>query len=141
MRGVRGGIAAGFPAEAPGYRPPVKVREEPRAEPASDPRTLRAEALVEILRRECGYDTVAQVVAVYGVRLDDVLAEERGPSKVSAARNACYAALRAEGHTWILIGRMMGRDHSSCMAGQRQHIATAEIRPLIVPSGETAVCR
>jgi chromosomal replication initiator protein len=73
------------------------------------------------------WQSVATDVAVcHGL----TLAELRGPScvrKLSRARQAAYAALKAEGYSTTQIGRWLGgRDHSTVVSGIKAHLARVE---------------
>ena len=67
---------------------------------------------------------VTRVADENGVRVADLL----GPSharRVSWPRQAAYVQLRDRGLSYPQIGRIMGRDHTSVLSGERAHRARA----------------
>jgi len=74
------------------------------------------------IRRDLGLLTAKHVIADVsrrtGVLPQDLLAQGRGLRHVSQARQECYRILHRDlGHSLPVIGRIMGRDHTSVLHG------------------------
>lgn len=67
-------------------------------------------------------DVLEAVSARYGVSVGGILGRRRSAS-IARARNAAYAALREVGLSWVEVGSVFGRDHTTAMDGAMRHVA------------------
>ena len=66
---------------------------------------------------------VQAACAKYGVAVSTLLGNARG-QLVDRARREVYAALYGSGLGYSEIGRLLGRDHTSVLAGVRKELAS-----------------
>lgn len=67
-------------------------------------------------------EVIADVAARHGVTSDQILSETR-VTKVMAARHEIFSILHGMGASFMSIGRLMDRHHSTVMHGIAQHRA------------------
>lgn len=78
----------------------------------------RLAAIVEALRVRGLLRLVDETVRPFFVTREDALGRSRTLS-VARARKAVYVALREKGLSYTEIGRLVGRDHTTVVAGVR----------------------
>lgn len=79
--------------------------------------------LLEI-RRERVRLLAAEVAKESGIPAVDILGRGRDP-EVMRARHRLWSMLRDSGLTWLVIGVLVERNHTTVMAGVRKHRAEA----------------
>lgn len=75
-------------------------------------------------------ELIAWVARSFGFTLDDVMGDGRA-NAIVRCRQTAYAILRAEGHDYALIGRWLGRDHSTVIHGCKLFDIHAKHAPLM----------
>jgi chromosomal replication initiation ATPase DnaA len=97
-------------------------------------RVAEAEAVLEAIHRRRSDSGIALTAAadLYGVEVESILSDDRGPLAVRARHAVCWL-LRERGMSFPEIGKVIGRDHTTVMYACRRVDSRPAVRALLAP--------